>query len=515
MKSTSSVSAAASIVAWLFLRLPLAFSLPFTALSIAWVFIGFGPLNRQFGTAFAKEAVTLLGLPGFLGDNLYDFIHAVVVIVLFGAGFVVAYNLSAFVNGILVRYHLKPIHYRSGPPQEPTETAAALNKPLVGVKKIGIVLAGGGAKGAFQAGAMKAIYQMLAEHGALRKVKVISCTSIGSWNALFWLANLVMSEDSWKGESVHESWWRSISAKSLVAPSWYVPFLRNSFLSPEPWRQVFDRLFGRSDVLDQLVKTRIHFYMTSSNIGSGQLECVTNNPNPPPIVRVRYNNADPTGDPKEFLRTVKFGVFSSTDLPPLFPYMKEDDRLYEDGGVIENLPITFAAVEKCDLIFILPLNADFEEEPGQRSIVERLMRVNDVRQGALERNGFKLLYLYNELAALRESVDKGESSGTLVDHEASEIAGNSDLSEIEPLARARARQNEHINVFAVCPQRSFVQSTINTQDLWKGKEAGIAFNVMQRATAQLLSTFSVAQPQASVRVALVSRHENILWDENF
>jgi NTE family protein len=451
-------------------------------------------------------------LQGLLRDNLYDFIHAAAVIGLFATGFIIAFNVSALVNWIFVHFQLKPLHYRSGPPQELTDNGGYSNSPLVGVERIGIVLAGGGAKGAYQAGAMKAIYQVLGQYGALEKVKVIASTSIGSWNALFWLANLIMPEGDWGGEGIHESWWRSITAKSLVAPSWYFPCLRNSFLSSEPWQQVFDQLFGRSDVRDQLIKTHVHFYMTRSNVGSGELECVTNNPNPPHLARLRYHIADPTRGPEEFLQTVKFGVFASMDLPPLFPYMKNDDRVYEDGGVIDNLPITFAALQQCDLIFVLPLNADFEEEPSQRSVIARLLRVMDVRQGALERNGFKLLYLYNELAALREFIDS--RMATSLDQEMSEPRHNR-ISEAKPLARALARQNKHINVFAVCPQRSFVQSTIDTQELWKTKDAGIAFNVMHRATTQLLSKFSVDHPQAVVRVALVSRYGNVLWDENF
>ncbi|MCB0287727.1 MAG: patatin-like phospholipase family protein, partial [Calditrichaeota bacterium] len=57
--------------------------------------------------------------------------------------------------------------------------------------RIGIINAGGGAKGAYQAGALKAIYEFLEENNALDKVKMIAGTSIGSWNSMFWLAGLV------------------------------------------------------------------------------------------------------------------------------------------------------------------------------------------------------------------------------------------------------------------------------------------------------------------------------------
>jgi predicted acylesterase/phospholipase RssA len=38
------------------------------------------------------------------------------------------------------------------------------------------------------------------------------------------------------------------------------------------------------------------------------------------------------------LQGVKLGVFASMDLPPLFPYMEMGDDVFEDGGVIDNLP---------------------------------------------------------------------------------------------------------------------------------------------------------------------------------
>jgi predicted acylesterase/phospholipase RssA len=90
----------------------------------------------------------------------------------------------------------------------------------------GIVLAGGGAKGAYQAGTLKAAYRFLAQNNALPTVRVLANTSIGSWNAGFWLAHLIKPAANWDGRSIHEQWWRPISAKSLAAPSWYVPLLR-------------------------------------------------------------------------------------------------------------------------------------------------------------------------------------------------------------------------------------------------------------------------------------------------
>jgi NTE family protein len=501
------VSTGLNFLAWLFIRLPLGFCLPFTLMSAGWIFGGFEWANLRFAipvaAAFNAGLARLLPEPisVTLTNDLSAFVHAALIIVLFAVGFVVAYNLSALINWALLILDLKPTPFSPAAPVLPTSQAAAAG-PFANTRRIGIVLAGGGAKGAYQAGAMKAIYRFLEQHNALQKVSVISGTSIGSWNALFWLAGLIKPPTVGDGRSAHESWWRAISAKSLTAPSWYVPLLRNCFLSALPWERGFDRIFGNEAVISHLANSPVRFYFTRSNVRSAQLECVTNNPAPPPIPRVTYEVINPGGDPKEFLAAVKAGVFASMDLPPLFPYALRDGKQFEDGGVIDNLPITFAASEDCDLIFILPLNASFEEVPNERSILARFLRVMDVRQGALERGGFKLLYLYNEIAALRSQVPE-----TLVARAAA-------APSFEPLAFALKRRNAVINVFAVCPLKSFVEGTINTVELWKNVEAGIAFDVMHEATQKLLPDYPFDQQQG-VRVALVSREGHITWDADF
>ncbi len=501
------VSTGLNFLAWLFVRLPLGFALPFALLSLGWIFGGFEwanvrvaiPLAARFDSALVQLLPRAVGAA--LTQDLAAFVHAALIIVLFAIGFIVAYNVSALLNWALLVLDLKPSPFGAAAPVAPA-LRSGVTGPFVNTRRIGIVLAGGGAKGAYQAGAMKAIYHFLEQHDALHKVGVIAGTSIGSWNAMFWLGGLIAPSADGGGRSAHESWWRAISAKSLTAPSWYVPLLRNCFLSTLPWERSFDRIFGNEAMITHLANSPVHFYLTRSNVRTGELECATNNPSPPRIPRVTYEFIDPTGAPQTFLAAVKAGVFASMDLPPLFPYAVRDGKQFEDGGVIDNLPITFAATEGCDLVFILPLNASFEEVPNERSILARFLRVMDVRQGALERGGFKLLYLYNEIAALRAQVP-----GT---PEARPAAAAS----FEPLAYALSRRNSVINVFAVCPLKSFVEATINTVELWKHREAGIAFTVMEQATQQLLPDFRF-EHQDGVKVALVSREGHITWDADF
>ncbi|HAX74186.1 MAG TPA: patatin, partial [Firmicutes bacterium] len=60
--------------------------------------------------------------------------------------------------------------------------------------KIGLVLSGGGAKGAYEAGVIKALWDL----GLNKQIKVVSGTSIGVINALiFCMDDLSIVEDGW------------------------------------------------------------------------------------------------------------------------------------------------------------------------------------------------------------------------------------------------------------------------------------------------------------------------------
>ena len=204
------VSTGLNFLAWLFIRLPLGFSLPFTAMSLWWIFGGFQWANVRVALPVAAlfNAVLARLLPAALGaaltNDLSAFVHAALVIALFAIGFVVAYNASALINWALLVLNLKPTPFEPAAPVPPATHSEAAGA-LANTRRIGIVLAGGGAKGAYQAGAMKAIYGFLEQHNALGKVSVISGTSIGSWNALFWLAGLIKPAGSGNGRQADRS----------------------------------------------------------------------------------------------------------------------------------------------------------------------------------------------------------------------------------------------------------------------------------------------------------------------
>jgi predicted acylesterase/phospholipase RssA len=504
----------ATALKWLLLRLPWPFSVSFGVISILWALLGF-----HYTHHLAVEVLNLLpkswkeAAPTnpWLTD-LKSLVYAVTTLLSFIVGFVVAYDISAFTNLVFSKLLSKRLKYPAGffsVPWDPHTPSA----PFAKSTRIGIVLAGGGAKGSYQAGAMKAIYKFLESHHALGNVKVISSTSIGSWNAMFWLAGMIKSPKGWNEQGCLEWWWKRLKARHLVAPRFFAPSFSNAFLSSEPWQGQFDQMFGSNAVKRTLFETDIHFYMTRSNVRAARLECATNNLTPPFVNRVTYQCLRASESIDEFFSLLRTGVFASMDLPPLFPYMECNDGLYEDGGVIDNLPLSFPAAENCNIIFVLPLNSDFEEEPNNWSITGRIRRVMNVQQGALERNGFKLLYLYNENAALRHRVK--QLSGNTGQHEAVEDREKEPAHRQRPLKYAMQRKHQEIRIFAVCPDKSFVKATIDTIDLWNTKGANVAFDVMYRATADMLAEFDFAAPQKGAHVAMIRRSGTHVLDHDF
>jgi predicted acylesterase/phospholipase RssA len=414
--------------------------------------------------------------------------------------------------------------------------------------KIGIILAGGGAKGAYQAGALKAIHEFLSAQGSMDKVKMIAGTSIGSWNALFWLADAMQPGCPCS----IEQWWSGVDVPSIIQPRPYFPTRHNFCLSTDPWKGIFDSLFGDDTEAGKLLLRHItppdedrplHFYFTRSNVARGSLEFTTNHRG---VRRVRPNM--PTARPRPPVRAdtfdfassiadIKFAVFSSMDLAPLFPYTERQNQYFQDGGVVDNLPIRFGTeIEDCDLLFILPLNATFAQAVNQTSILLRMYRVMDVRQGVLERNAFKMIYLYNELEALRAALS--ESDQTLVQMDARlntlgatlrnlgqyadkvkmaknrlEDAKQPENPEVaDATGRAVMRKNQPLQVFSVCPGPEFA---INTSEFWKTKEAGSAFRLMYEATTAELARFDFRNPPSQVQMAMVNPFGEVSYFMDF
>ena len=423
--------------------------------------------------------------------------------------------VGLFIVGLILSYNLAALFYRAtrGSPRvtvHQSDRRSLAVQPLMKYQRIGLILAGGGAKGAYQAGAMRAIWEFLEDQGALDRVCMVAGTSIGAWNALFWMAGLVRPPTA-GDESAHESWWRAIKPERILDFDWYLPLVRNHLARATPWRRTFQRMFVECEPVRErlarlLVPRRergervggsqapLHFYLTRSNVKRGLLEFTTNSWDVADMKRTDartgtvkavvdplfYQVLDGT-DPGGALDELEEAVFASMDIPPLFPFVRivdpiaQEDEWFEDGGVIENLPMMFGTqIEHCDLLFVLPLNASFDAEVNHHSILARLSRAMEVRQGVIERNAFKQAYLYNDLH--------------------------------------KATGKPQVTIFAICPAEPLAVGTI---DFHKPREAGAAYRLMYEATGkELREGFGSLTPEW-IRLATVGPKGERKYIEDF
>ncbi|HUP00652.1 MAG TPA: patatin-like phospholipase family protein [Gemmatimonadota bacterium] len=511
----------ALVYQWLFLRLSPRFSLPFLAGAAAYFTILFPSLLALAERSFEQ----VLPFPtGRLGGTIDALATTFVVAVLVAAGFLLALWFGTWVYRLLPP---RPAAWRRDRRGSSGPRAPAEPKPLGRYRRIGIILAGGGAKGAYQAGALSAIHRFLTEREALGSVRMIAATSIGAWNACFWLADLVGGEQP----SVCETWWSRVRLSEIVTPTYYVPGLRNYVLSADPWREAFRTLFtedpaARERFLSHLTRPgaddTLHFYLTRTNVQRAHLEFSTNRED-----LTGVENASglrrPLVPPDRWVRArtiedVEQAVFASMDLPPLFEYTRFGDELFEDGGVIENLPIYFGTgIEKCDLLFVLPLNASFAAEIDQRSILDRLQRLVTIRQGALERKALKDVYLYNELAVLRDRLQAGSLAPARDRPQTSEAPAGSAAALREaasvPIAeRAAGRVHRPVQIFAVAPDEPLL---IDTVEFWRSAAAGRAFRLMEEHAGYELAKFDFDREPDWIRVALIGPQGEVRYLEDF
>lgn len=349
--------------------------------------------------------------------------------------------------------------------------------------RIGLVLAGGGAKGVYQAGALAALREFLQREGALPYVRTVAATSIGTWNAMFWLTGRI-------SDGTLRRWWASPAATDIVEPAPYVPYLSNYFLLNGPWRRQFDELFGDGA---EAVATGgpPWIYFTRTNVDRAALEAKTNRGRDAVFWRKatggdRYEPAGRIVDERAGRlalsgdRDLRSAVFTSMDIPPVFPRVHEDGHAFEDGGVVDNLPIRYTTrLEGCNLLFVLPLNASFGTEHSDRSVTRRLARVMTVRQGALEMTALRDISLYNRL------IEAGAPEPGFVGKD----------------GRLAGLHLKPVTTFCLAPGGSM---DIGTFGFWELPDrGGAAFDRMYRATRRELARFDFTPENRDVRMRIV------------
>jgi predicted acylesterase/phospholipase RssA len=369
--------------------------------------------------------------------------------------------------------------------------------------RIGIVLAGGGAKGVYQAGALRALWEFLEAKDALQYVRMIAGTSIGSWNSMFWMTKQV-GGSRWD-EGASYKWWTSTRLSSVVNPSIYIPILRNYLAANHVWRRQFRELFADKEIAPQP-----YFYLTRTNVESATLDFTTNRepPQPPPAPGALPSyrglaNRDHSKDATTSVKQIESAVFASMDIPPAFKRLRDTGgNHYEDGGVIDNLPIQFATwCEGCNLLFVFPLNATFAGRASGISVIQRMARVLDIRQGILERDALKDIGLYNRIIEAEQKKTKLAKGSCAA---ASPTADSS-------LRKLGQMHTVPSTTFCICPGPEL---KVGTFGFWSLKRyGGECFQLMYEATKAELAKFDFSLSNREVWMAKVSPNHEVKYED--
>lgn len=173
-------------------------------------------------------------------------------------------------------------------------------------KGVGLVLAGGGGKGAYQLGVLK----VLEEQGLLKDVTAISGASIGAVNAMLYaMGDISLMYRAWEEidmDSVFDIDLNMIAEKRLY-------FSRNEM----------NRLFDKYIDMDKIRQNSLDIYVSICRVNDAQ-----------ETVEVEYRRlADYDTE------TDKKILLASTALPVIYEAVEIDGKKYRDGGLLDNEPI--------------------------------------------------------------------------------------------------------------------------------------------------------------------------------
>jgi len=197
--------------------------------------------------------------------------------------------------------------------------ALALSSDAQADKCLGLVLQGGGDKGAYQAGALLGLVNGL---GSEAQYDVISGVSIGAVNAAF-ISQFAKGDDK---EMVTKlvDFWLNLQSSDIYEP-WFGGIVQGLLLEPSiyntaPSKKFFESIFTQSP--------KRFISVGATNVNNAQYRT--------------FKNFEANLGPKELVQA----VMASFASPGIFPYVTIDGIPYFDGGAVLNMDVG-SAVSKC------------------------------------------------------------------------------------------------------------------------------------------------------------------------
>lgn len=208
--------------------------------------------------------------------------------------------------------------------------------------KIGLVLSGGGGRGAYEIGVWKALKELDID----KYIQVVSGTSIGALNAvLFMQGSIELAEKAWysiSNETIlptdsidlfKKGILLALGSKNINFVKKYIPkVLEHGNISRQGLVDVMDKYVDFS----KIKKSNIKCYAACSEI---------------PVVKAKYFNINKYNENK-----VKKILLATSAMPGVYECEEIDNKKYVDGGMTDNIPIQPVYGECCDIIIVVCLD---------------------------------------------------------------------------------------------------------------------------------------------------------------
>ena len=200
--------------------------------------------------------------------------------------------------------------------------------------KVGIALGGGGARGSYQIGILKA----LREEGILTDCHHMSGTSIGAINTLMVMANLSY-------ERMIEIWLK-ITNEEIYGQG--LDRFKLDRLGLFSLKDLYEKL-SQEISIDEIRKSKIESYVTAAKIKKQSLV--------DQVMLHRMKNEvfhlNNFEDPHK-------AVLASASIPLLFGSTEINKETYVDGGTINGCPLEPLIDKGCDIILAVPIDGRFK-----------------------------------------------------------------------------------------------------------------------------------------------------------
>jgi NTE family protein len=240
--------------------------------------------------------------------------------------------------------------------------------------KTGLVLSGGGARGAYSAGVLRYLFGVLGpELGDKLRVDVISGNSVGALNGC-WLAGY-----GWDPTSVDRlsALWQSLNVSDV-----YKFDARNLFRTPLKMFQRAQKTKANRSLLDasplhQLVRETLPWEGLRKRIDSGELEALILSTTQVGTgrhvmwvdkkLKKRLRSPDPSAE----LRQVQIGpehCLASSAIPFIFSPVQIGDELHVDGLLRHNTPLAPALLLGCERILVINVKRSFSRRSRKRGV---------------------------------------------------------------------------------------------------------------------------------------------------